>query len=33
MPNVAVAQDILLNRIIICDRENVLLSFVFSASK
>ena len=33
MPNLVVAQNILLNRIIIFDRENVLLTLVFSASK
>ena len=33
MPNVVVAQNILLNRIIIFDRANVLLTLVFSASK
>ena len=33
MPNVVVVQNILLNRIIIFDRANVLLTLVFSASK
>ena len=33
MPSVVIAENILLNRIIIFDKENVLLSLVFYASK